>query len=94
MVCWNGMLLQLNKYQSDVCNTLMHACLVMSALCDPMDCSLPGSTVHGIFQTGILILKSVLNFYNISSEHQYEDKSTSCTSLIWHRQTWYTWKNI
>ena len=24
------------------------------ALCDPMDCSLPGSYVHGIFQAGIL----------------------------------------
>ena len=23
-------------------------------LCDPMDCSLPGSSVHGILQTGIL----------------------------------------
>ena len=23
-------------------------------LCDPMDCSLPGSSVHGIFQVGIL----------------------------------------
>ena len=22
--------------------------------CDPMDCSPPGSSVHGIFQTGIL----------------------------------------
>ena len=24
------------------------------ALCDPMDCSLPGSSVHGIFQTRVL----------------------------------------
>ena len=23
-------------------------------LCDPMDCSLPGSTIHGIFQARIL----------------------------------------
>ena len=23
-------------------------------LCDPMDWSLPGSSVHGIFQTGVL----------------------------------------
>ena len=26
----------------------------MSHSCDPMDCSLPGSSVHGIFQTRIL----------------------------------------
>ena len=25
-----------------------------SALCDPMDCSLPGSSIHGIFQARIL----------------------------------------
>ena len=25
-----------------------------STLCDPMDCSLPGSSVHGIFQARIL----------------------------------------
>ena len=23
-------------------------------LCDPMDCSLPGASVHGIFQAGVL----------------------------------------
>ena len=28
-----------------------HSCLT---LCDPMDYSLPGSSVHGIFQAGIL----------------------------------------
>ena len=29
----------------------LHLC---PSLCDPMDCSLPGSSVHGIFQTRIL----------------------------------------
>ena len=32
-------------------------CLVAQlylTLCDPMDCSLPGSSVHGILQAGIL----------------------------------------
>ena len=27
---------------------------VMSGLCDPVDCSLPGSSIHGIFQARIL----------------------------------------
>ena len=31
----------------------MYACLVVSILCDPMDCSLPGSSVHGILQARI-----------------------------------------
>ena len=29
-------------------------------LCDPMDCSLPGSSVHGIFQAGVLEWASVV----------------------------------
>ena len=36
---------------------LMHACLVTQScptLCDPLDCSLPGSSVHGILQAIIL----------------------------------------
>ena len=32
----------------------MHACSVASDSCDHMDCSLPGSSVHGIFQARIL----------------------------------------
>ena len=35
----------------------MRACLVAQlcpTLCDPMDCSLPGSSVHGILQARIL----------------------------------------
>ena len=30
------------------------SCSVMSTLSDPMDCSLPGSSVHGIFQARVL----------------------------------------
>ena len=30
------------------------SCSVVSALCDPTDCSLPGSSVHGILQARIL----------------------------------------
>ena len=36
---------------------LQHACLVIQSyliLCVPVDCSLPGSSVHGIFQARIL----------------------------------------
>ena len=37
-------------------------------LCDPMDCSLPGSSIHGIFQARVLewgaIAFSVIPFYN------------------------------
>ena len=35
---------------------LLQSCEVklLSTLCDPMDCSLPGSSVHGILQARIL----------------------------------------
>ena len=36
---------------------IMIVCLVSQScptLCDPLDCSLPGSSVHGIFQARIL----------------------------------------
>ena len=39
---------QRDTEDSGVC---VQSCL---ALCDPMDCNLPGSSVHGIFQTRIL----------------------------------------
>ena len=34
-----------------MCAKLLQSCLT---LCDPMDCRLPGSSVHGILQAGIL----------------------------------------
>ena len=34
----------------------MHGTQSHPALCDPMDCSLPGPSVHGIFQARILEL--------------------------------------
>ena len=33
-------------------------------LSNPMDCSLPGSSVHGIFQASLAGLSSVYIFYN------------------------------
>ena len=36
------------KYWSVVCAKLFQLC---PTLCDPIDCSLPGSSVHGIFQS-------------------------------------------
>ena len=39
-----------------------HSCLT---LCDPMDCSLPGSSVHGILHARIL--ECVVNFYSKGS---------------------------
>jgi len=42
-------LLQYVKVKSE--NEVAQSCPTLS---DPMDCSLPGSSIHGIFQTGVL----------------------------------------
>ena len=46
-VAHNMSFLLKRKKESEV----IHLC---PTLCDPMDCSLPGSSIHGILQTGIL----------------------------------------
>ena len=33
---------------------VVHVCMLSPFSCDPMDCSLPGSSVQGILQSGIL----------------------------------------
>ena len=49
MTSWNFGLLQYAVAESE--SEVAQSCLT---LCDPMDCSLPESSVHGIFQTRIL----------------------------------------
>ena len=36
-------------------------CTHVLTLCDPIDCSPPGSSVHGIFQAGILEWVAMIN---------------------------------
>ena len=50
-ICWNCYT-QYHKSEVEV----TQSCLTF---CDPMDCSLPGSSVHGIFQARILELVAV-----------------------------------
>ena len=65
-----------------------HLCLCMlvtqlcPTLCDPTDCSLPGSSVHGIFQPRILacvaISSSMASFW--PSRYQTQVSCVSCTA--------------
>ena len=50
------------------------------ALCSPMDCSLPGSSVHGIFQARIL--ERVAIFSSRGSSHSRDPTCVSCISCI------------
>ena len=59
--------------------------------CDPMDCCLPGSSVHGIFQAGIL--KGVAISYSRGSSWPKEWSHVSYVSCInrwifYHHVTW------
>ena len=56
-------LLQCMKVKSG--SEVAQSCLT---LCDPMDCSLPGSSVHGIFQTRVLEWVASA-FFNPSAKH-------------------------
>ena len=37
-------------------------------LCDPMDCSLPGSSVHGIFQARVLEWGAITKTYQLMKQ--------------------------
>ena len=52
-VIWRGRLLKLTRTNLELLQSLLIS-RSRSTLCDPMDCSLPGSSAHGDFQARIL----------------------------------------
>ena len=58
-------------------STCACVCSVLSDFCDPMDCSLPGSFVHGIFQAWILEWIAI-SYSTRSSKH----RDRNCVSGI------------
>ena len=52
-------------------------------LCDPMDCSLPGSSVHGIFQARRL--EWVATSYFRGSSWPWDQACLSCISQFWSK---------
>ena len=58
-------LLQCMKVKSE--SVITHSC---PTLCDPMDCRLPGSSVHGIFQARVLELVAIA-FSDVGCEYIY-----------------------
>ena len=60
-------------------------------LCDPMDCSLPGSSVHGIIPTRIL--EWIAIFSSTGSSRPRDPTYNSCSSctgrqILYHCVTW------
>ena len=61
------------KSESEV----IHSCLTLS---DPMDCSLPGSSVHGIFQARVLEWDAIAFSIIIASAKQI---AVSQKQIVW-----------
>ena len=49
-------------------------------LSDPMDCNLPGSSVHGIFQARVLEWGAVA--FSARSSESHSEKLASCSSTV------------
>ena len=52
-------------------------------LCDPMDCSLPGSSIHGIFQARVLEWGAVA--FSINGSQNDVDKALEKKELVLYR---------
>ena len=68
-------------------------------LCDPMNCSPPGSSVHGIFQARIL--EWITISYSRSSSQPRDRTCISCLSCTgrwilnhWEESHWITWEAL
>ena len=77
---------QLKEAQQRVCvcvcaHTCAHACMLSSVwLCNPVDCSLPGSFVHAIFQARILEWVSISH----STGSSWRSNPPLLHLLCWH----------
>ena len=72
-------------------SVIMPVCLVTQScltLCKPMNCSLPGSSVHGIFQARIL--EWVAIYFSRGSSQPRDHTHMNCISCI-TRQNLYHW---
>ena len=81
--------------------THVHACSVAKSsptLCDPMECRLPGSSVHGIFQARIL--EWIAIFFSRGSSRFKDWTRISCSDrqILYHCTTWealtWLWENF
>ena len=69
-------LILLNEENTIKCESESEVAQSCLTLCDPMDCSLPGSSIHGIFQTRIL--KWVAISFSRESSQLRDQTQVSC----------------
>ena len=63
----------IKKYAAAAAAKSLQSC---RTLCDPMDCSLPGSSIHGIFRATVLELQ-------VNTSHVHSKLSLSKTPTVW-----------
>ena len=74
-------LLQCMKVKSE--SEVAQSCLT---LCDPMDCSLPGSSVHGIFQARVLEWGAIAFSFLCLGTQKYKNPSLKTATLgAWNK---------
>ena len=73
-----------SEFQRSKWSEVAQSCLI---LWDPVDCSLPGSSIHGIFQARVLEWVAI-SFYSRSS--QSRDRSQVSSIVGWHFTIWVT----
>ena len=68
-------------YESENEREVAQSCLTLS---DPMDCSLPGSSVHGIFQARVLQWVAIAFSNHKLEEHRYlENNDTTLLKMTY-----------
>ena len=69
----------------------VHGCLVASVMSDPMDCSQPGFSVHGILQARILEWVAIPSSRGSSWPRDWTGDSMFLTFVSWFSTTSTTW---
>ena len=76
---------------TDVSSSILCCCLVAQScptLCDPMDCSLPGSSVQGISQANILEWVTISFSRGSSGPRDRTQVSCMGRQILYHWATW------
>ena len=75
----------------------IHACACTQSwltLCEPVDCSLPDSSVLGSFQAGILVWAAVSSS-RVSSQSRYQTCVSCISCIAWQiLYHWVTWEAL
>ena len=100
--CWQQRYLQLRRYGSNLGvhqHEWINSVLVTQScptLCDPMDCSAPGSSVCGVLQARILewVASSFSNTHTHTHTHTVEYYSAIKNEILPFAVTWMAVENI